>query len=385
VTAGRPGAKCLLLREIQHCVCEVGTVNHSIAETTLHQHAVAQLGIAEIAALEAGGIGHHVLQVCSAQVGSLQIRAVEHGPTQVSFAEVVARQGRLEEFSLLQVAAVHIGLQILEGPLTPKFGSRDRLSRKLPDQQCQQAEQASPQGADERAGQGAGHGRRPTLDPQVMATMAMTLRVVVPPHPLIGHWLSVLRDRKTPAPLYVAACNELGRWLTYEALRQWLPYRPVEVETEGGPTAGQVVDSSVPILACVLGTSALGLWDGARPVLPNTRVLHLDAANLQLPEQLDSRSGVLVFCSEVASGARLELLLNALAERGLRGERVRVITTLVANPGLQRLAESFPDLTLHTACIDAELDACGRIRPGIGCVQERLFAGPALEAAAHPA
>jgi uracil phosphoribosyltransferase len=218
-----------------------------------------------------------------------------------------------------------------------------------------------------------------------MATMAMTLRVVVPPHPLIGHWLSVLRDRTTPAPLYVTASNELGRWLTYEALRHWLPHRPVDVETDSGTSAGQVVDGSVPILACVLGTSALGLWDGARPVLPNTRVLHLDDADPQLPEQLDSRSGVLVFSAEVASGTRLERLLKALAERGLRGERVRVITALVANPGLQRLAESFPDLTVHTACIDAEVDAGGRIRPGIGCVRERLFAGPALEALAHPA
>jgi uracil phosphoribosyltransferase len=218
-----------------------------------------------------------------------------------------------------------------------------------------------------------------------MATMAMTLRVVVPPHPLIGHWLSVLRDRQTPAPLYVTASNELGRWLTYEALRQWLPHRSVEVETETCTTSGQVVDGTVPILTCVLGTSALGLWDGARPVLPNTRVLHLDATAPQLPQQLDSRSGVVIFCAEVASGASLAQLLQMLAERGFSGERVRVITTLVANPGLQRLAESFPDLTLHTACIDGELDESGRIRPGIGCVRERLFAGPALEPLAHTA
>ena len=215
--------------------------------------------------------------------------------------------------------------------------------------------------------------------------MAMTLRVVVPPHPLIGHWLSVLRDRQTPAPLYVTASNEIGRWLTYEALRQWLPHRAVEVETDHGTTPGQVVDGTVPILACVLGTSALGLWDGARPVLPNTRVLHLDEVDPRLPEGLDSRSGVLVFSAEVASGASLERLLQSLAERGLSGERVRVITTLVASPGLQRLGEGFPDLTLHTACIDAEVDEGGRIRPGIGCVRERLFAGPALEAETHSA
>ena len=53
--------------------------------------------------------------------------------------------------------------------------------------------------------------------------MAMSLRVVVPPHPLIGHWLTMLRHRETPAALYATALQELGRWLTYEALRDWLP------------------------------------------------------------------------------------------------------------------------------------------------------------------
>jgi uracil phosphoribosyltransferase len=218
-----------------------------------------------------------------------------------------------------------------------------------------------------------------------MATMAMTLRVVVPPHPLIGHWLSVLRDHHTPAPLYATATEELGRWLTYEALRHWLPHRTVELETDLGSSTGQLVDGSVPILACLQGTAALGLWTGARTVVPSARVLHLDALAPQLPVPIDSRSGVLVFAAEVASGASLARLLEALAIQGFSGERVRVITTLVASPGLKRLGETFPDLTLHTACIDADLTETGRIRPGIGSVPERLFGGPAVEALTGPA
>ena len=49
--------------------------------------------------------------------------------------------------------------------------------------------------------------------------MAMSLRVVVPPHPLIGHWLTMLRHRETPPALYATTLHELGRWLTSEALR----------------------------------------------------------------------------------------------------------------------------------------------------------------------
>jgi len=211
--------------------------------------------------------------------------------------------------------------------------------------------------------------------------MAMSLRVVVPPHPLIGHWLSLLRDRQTPAPLYATAMAELGRWLTYEALRHWLPYRVVELDTGVGRCEGQVVDAGVPILTCLLGTEALGLWDGARPVVPNSRVVHLDPQRLTLPKSIHSRTGVLVFAAQVASGADLMLLLDALEQQGLTGERLRVITTLVASPGLKALGERFPDLTIHTACIDPDLGEQGSINPGIGSVAERLFGGAMLEGA----
>ena len=64
--------------------------------------------------------------------------------------------------------------------------------------------------------------------------MAMSLRVVVPPHPLIGHWLTMLRHRETPPALYATAMQELGRWLTYEALRDWLPHRREPIPTANG-------------------------------------------------------------------------------------------------------------------------------------------------------
>ncbi|MEO6860040.1 MAG: uracil phosphoribosyltransferase, partial [Microcoleus sp.] len=53
--------------------------------------------------------------------------------------------------------------------------------------------------------------------------MALQLRVYVPPHPLIRHWLAVARDAATPSVLFRSAMTELGRWLAYEAIRDWLP------------------------------------------------------------------------------------------------------------------------------------------------------------------
>jgi uracil phosphoribosyltransferase len=221
-----------------------------------------------------------------------------------------------------------------------------------------------------------------------MATMAMSLRVVVPPHPLIGHWLTVLRDQHTPQPLYATATAELGRWLTYEALRDWLPHRRMAVQTDLAATEGDVVDTDVSLLALPVLTSGLGLWSGGQSVLPAARVAHpvltADRGIQGLPAAISDRAGVLVFIDQIASGERLMRLLNVLKERGVEGRRLRILTTLAAAPGLKLLGEQCPELTIYTACIDAAVNSSGRIVPGIGAVAERLFGAPALDAGGEP-
>ena len=78
--------------------------------------------------------------------------------------------------------------------------------------------------------------------------MAMTLHVVIPPHPLIGHWLSILRIDTTPPAIYATALEQLGKWLTYEALRDWIPNSKTEIQTERGIVEGVLIKSDIPIL-----------------------------------------------------------------------------------------------------------------------------------------
>jgi len=213
--------------------------------------------------------------------------------------------------------------------------------------------------------------------------MSKTMRVVVPPHPLIGHWLTLLRDHETPPALFSTALSELGRWLTYEALRDWIPYQRVQVQTPLAATEATVVDGSVPMLAAPLLPAGLGLWDGARAVVPSAALAPLafqpsPGAGERLctlnglPASIPARAGVLVFTPLVATGASLIRALELLDALGVNGLRVRVITALVASPGLKQLGERFPELTLYSGCIDAELDAQGRILPGLGDADQRF-------------
>jgi uracil phosphoribosyltransferase len=211
-----------------------------------------------------------------------------------------------------------------------------------------------------------------------MSTMAMALRVVVPPHPLIAHWLGVLRDRHTPAALYATATAELGRWLTYEALRDWLPHRRLLLDTPLAPCEADLVDPSIPLLALPQLMAGLGLWQGAQTVIPAAQVRHLfdqGGVPVGLDDPIDPRCGVLVFTAELADGESLIRLLDQLAARGVSGDRLRVVTALASGPGLKAVGERHGALTLYTAGIDPDLNEPGQIVPGIGPVAERLFGG----------
>lgn len=226
--------------------------------------------------------------------------------------------------------------------------------------------------------------------------MGMSLRVVVPPHPLIAHWLTVLRDKGTPAPLFATAMAELGRWLTYEAGRDWLPQRRLELETPLSRCEGTVVDPAIPLLVILLLRGGLGLWQGGQQVLPAAMVAHIALGPPQgdtpplwtvdaLPATIGERVGVLVYLPVIASGATALAVLERLARHGVVGDRLRLITALASAPALKTIGEQFPDLTIYCACIDAELSAEQQLVPGCGDVAERLFGTTCLEIPGAPA
>ena len=212
--------------------------------------------------------------------------------------------------------------------------------------------------------------------------MVMALRVVVPPHPLIGHWLGVLRDRHTPGSLYASATAELGRWLTYEAVRDWLPHRRIQLESPLAAAEADVVDPAVPLLALPLLTAGLGLWQGGQTVLPSAQVLHLqESLGVITPPvgPIPPRCGVLLFLAELGDGESLLQLLDDLSALGVSGDRLRVITSLASGPGLKAVGERHGNLTIYAAGIDPDLNEAGAIVPGIGDVRQRLFGGTVLD------
>ncbi|MEM7649519.1 MAG: uracil phosphoribosyltransferase [Cyanobacteria bacterium P01_A01_bin.70] len=214
--------------------------------------------------------------------------------------------------------------------------------------------------------------------------MALQLRVFVPPHPLVKHWLGVARDANTPSSLFRTAMTELGRWLTYEAAREWLPTFDTTITTPLAPCPATFVNPEVPMVIIPILRAGLALMEGAQSVLPLASVYHVGFVRNEetleatcylnkLPATLAPETRVLISEPMLATGGTMLAAMADLLERGIQPDNVRVVAIVASPIALQKLAEAHPALTIYAAIIDEGLDENGYIVPGLGDAGDRTF------------
>ncbi len=214
--------------------------------------------------------------------------------------------------------------------------------------------------------------------------MALQLRVYVPPHPLIKHWLGVARDASTPSVLFRSAMTELGRWLTYEAVRDWLPTEDTIVQTPLAPCPATLINPEMPLAVVPILRAGLGLLEGAQTVLPLASTYHIglvrDEKTLEpswylnkLPDSLNPETRILIPEPMLATGGTIMAVMSELQKRGADPALTRIISVVAAPPALQKLSVAYPSLIIYTASIDESLNSQGFVVPGLGDAGDRTF------------
>ncbi len=218
--------------------------------------------------------------------------------------------------------------------------------------------------------------------------MSIQMRVYVPDHPLIKHWLGVARDRDTPSVLFKSAMTELGRWLTYEACRNWLPTEDTVVQTPLADCPVTLIDPTQPMAIVPILRAGLALFEGAQNLLPLAATYHLglvrDEETLapscylnKLPTEFPAQARVLILEPMLATGGSILTAMQELTQRGADPALVRIIAIVAAPPALQKLSQLYPSLQIYTATIDEGLNEQGYIVPGLGDAGDRAFGTPA--------
>jgi uracil phosphoribosyltransferase len=215
--------------------------------------------------------------------------------------------------------------------------------------------------------------------------MTLQLRVYVPNHPLVKHWLGVARDESTPPVLFRSAMTELGRWLTYEAMRDWLPTVETEVKTPLANCPATFINPEAPIALVPILRAGLALMEGAQALLPLANTYHVGLARNEetleptwylnkLPPQFNPTTRILIPEPMLATGGTSVAVMTELVQRGVDPSLVRIISVVAAPPALQRLGAAYPELTIFAAGIDEALNEHGFIVPGLGDAGDRTFA-----------
>ena len=115
-----------------------------------------------------------------------------------------------------------------------------------------------------------------------------------------------IRDRNTPNILYSTGYEQLGKWLTYEALRDWIPYKKESINTNNGKAEGIFINNDYPIKVIAKMPEGLSLWYGAKEVIPNS-TLSLG----ELPTKIEKNVGIILYSDQIKMKSNpIETLIN---------------------------------------------------------------------------
>ena len=209
------------------------------------------------------------------------------------------------------------------------------------------------------------------------------MRVHVADHPLITHKLTVLRDERTPSPVFRQLTEELLTLLAYEATRN-VRVEEIEIQTPVTTTTGVRISEPRPLVVPIL-RAGLGMLDGMVTLVPTAEVGFLGMKRNEetfapetyaerLPENLSGRQ-CFVLDPMLATGHTLVMAIDYLV--GLGARDITAVCLLGAPEGIehvqQHLSDVEPPVTLVLGAIDEKLNEQGYIVPGLGDAGDRLY------------
>ena len=197
-------------------------------------------------------------------------------------------------------------------------------------------------------------------------------------HPLVQHKLTLLRDIRTEAKKFRELIRELALLLCYEATLD-LGLVEVDVGTPMGKAGGHRLTEKIGLVPIL--RSGLGMVDGIWEMMPGAEVWHIglyrDEETLKPVSYYDKLPTIptvqvcLILDPMLATGGSAVATVDILKKWG--AERIKFVGILAAPEGVVALQKAHPDIPIHLAKIDSNLNDIGYIVPGLGDAGDRQF------------
>jgi len=197
-------------------------------------------------------------------------------------------------------------------------------------------------------------------------------------HPLVAHKLTKLRDQNTKPKKFRELVREISGLLAYEATRD-LVVRPLQIETPLEKTDGFELQQKIGLIPIL--RAGLGMVEGIWSLMPSAEVWHIglyrDEKSLSPVEYYNKLpvdptvSVCMILDPMLATGGSAVATIDIVKRWGVT--RVKFIGLIAAPEGIEHLHKHHPDVPIHLAAIDRELNDQGYIMPGLGDAGDRQF------------
>jgi uracil phosphoribosyltransferase len=197
-------------------------------------------------------------------------------------------------------------------------------------------------------------------------------------HPAVRHKLAILRDQRTEPKKFREVVRELSWLLGYEALAD-ARTQPLEIQTPIEPMAAEELADRIGLIPIL--RAGLGMVDAMLELMPTAEVWHLglfrDERTLRPVEyynKLPDTSTVdlcLILDPMLATGGSATAAIEVLKKWG--AVRIKLVNLIAAPEGVEAVLKAHPDVEIHCAALDRQLNDRGYIMPGLGDAGDRQF------------
>lgn len=196
-------------------------------------------------------------------------------------------------------------------------------------------------------------------------------------HPLAAHIITHLRDHTTKPATFRTLAYQLGLLLAIEATKD-LATEDKKVQTPLEPMTSRVL--ARPLVVVPILRAGLGMVQPFLDMFPDVSVGYVGLERdhqtavarsyyCKLPPLAGAR--VIVVDPMLATGGSAAQALTVVKNAGAR--ELSFVSIIASPEGVATVHQAHPDVPVHTAAYDRELNAKKYILPGLGDFGDRLY------------